>query len=117
GIAVGAGRRLVTFAGTRKAGDPRDLDTKVRPLISEQSAIRAESWLRDAEQGRAKLLCGRHRERSVITPAIVTQAPQGGNVWCQEAFAPLLALQPFDDFEAAIEDANSTPFGLSAGAF
>ncbi|OZI52304.1 aldehyde dehydrogenase family protein [Bordetella genomosp. 4] len=116
-IAEEVGQRLAAFAATLKAGDPRDPDTKVGPLISEQSAIRAESWLREAEQGGAKLLCGGQRERSVITPAIVTHAPDGGRVWCQEAFAPLLALRPFDDFEEAIRDANSTPFGLSAGVF
>ncbi len=116
-IAEEVGQRLVAFAATLKAGDPRDPATKVGPLISEQSAMRAESWLREAEQGGAKVLCGGQRERSVITPAIVTQAPDGGRVWCQEAFAPLLALRPFDDFDDAIRDANSTPYGLSAGVF
>lgn len=116
-IAEEVGQRLAAFAATLKAGDPRDPDTKVGPLISEQSAIRAESWLREAEQGGAKVLCGGQRERSVITPAIVTQAPDGGRVWCEEAFAPLLALRPFDDFDEAIRDANSTPYGLSAGLF
>lgn len=116
-IAEEVGQRLAAFAKTLKAGDPRDPETKVGPLISEQSAIRAESWLREAEKGGAKLLCGGQRERSVITPAIVTHAPHDGQVWCQEAFAPLLALRPFDDFEEAIRDANSTPYGLSAGVF
>ncbi|WP_454690119.1 aldehyde dehydrogenase family protein [Achromobacter aloeverae] len=116
-IAEEVGQRLAAFAQTLQAGDPRDPATKVGPLISEASAIRAESWLREAEQGGARLLCGGQRQRSVITPAVVTHAPDDGRVWCQEAFAPLLALRPFEDFEEAIRDANSTPFGLSAGVF
>ncbi len=116
-IAEEVGQRLAAFAATLKAGDPRDPETKVGPLISEQAAIRAESWLREAQQGGARILCGGQRERSVIAPAIVTQAPDGGRVWCEEAFAPLLALRPFDDFDEAIRDANSTPYGLAAGVF
>ncbi|OZI75109.1 aldehyde dehydrogenase family protein [Bordetella genomosp. 12] len=116
-ILAQASERLVAFAATLRAGDPRDPDTKVGPLISEASAIRAESWLREAEQGGAKILCGGQRQRSVITPAVVTQAPDGGKVWCQEAFAPLLVIRPFEDFEAAMRDANNTPYGLSAGVF
>lgn len=116
-IAEEVGQRLAAFAATLKAGDPRDPETKVGPLISEQAAIRAESWLREAQQCGARILCGGQRERSVIAPAIVTQAPDGGRVWCEEAFAPLLALRPFDDFDEAIRDANSTPYGLAAGVF
>jgi len=116
-IAEEVSQRLTAFAATLKAGNPRDPQTSVGPLISEQSAIRAESWLREAEQGGAKLLCGGQRERSVITPAVLVQVPDNGRVWCEEAFAPLLAVRPFEDFEAAMRDANSTPYGLSAGVF
>ncbi len=32
-------------------------------------------------------------------------------------FRALVAIRPFDDFDAAIASANSTPYGLSAGIF
>ncbi|ARP90789.1 aldehyde dehydrogenase [Bordetella genomosp. 9] len=110
-------RRLADFAATLPAGDPRDPATRVGPLISEQSAIRAETWIREAVDGGARLLCGGRRSGSVIEPAILADAPDGGRVWCEEAFAPLLVLRPFDDFDAALASANDTPFGLSAGVF
>jgi len=109
--------RLVEFAHTLKAGDPRDPDTRVGPLISEAAAIRAEQWLREAVDSGARLLCGGKRNRSVITPAILTDVPETGRVWCQEAFAPLLSIRPFDDFDAMLASANDTPYGLSAGIF
>lgn len=109
--------RLVDYAATLKAGDPRDPATRVGPLISEQAAVRAETWLREAAAAGARILCGGRRDRAVIEPAIVADAPDGGRVWRQEAFAPLLAVRPFEDFDAVLASANDTPFGLSAGIF
>ncbi|MEI2415097.1 aldehyde dehydrogenase family protein [Orrella sp. JC864] len=116
-IAEEVTRRLVEYAGTLRAGDPRDPATRVGPLISEEAARRAEQWLQQAVQGGARLLCGGQRTGSVVTPAVLADVPQDGKVWCQEAFAPLLAIKPFDDFDAALAGANDTPFGLSAGVF
>jgi succinate-semialdehyde dehydrogenase/glutarate-semialdehyde dehydrogenase len=116
-IADEVARRLVEFAKTLPAGDPRDPATRVGPLISEQAAIRAETWLKEAAGGGAKILCGGARKRSVIDPVVITDVPEDGSVWCQEAFAPLVALRPFDDFDAALASANDTPFGLAAGIF
>lgn len=110
-------RRLVDYAATLRAGDPRDPAIRVGPLITEQAAIRAETWLREAVAAGARLLCGGKRTGSVVEPTILTDVPANERVWCQEAFAPLLALRPFDDFDEALASANDTPYGLSAGVF
>lgn len=109
--------RLVAYAATLTPGDPRDPATRVGPLITEQAAMRAEAWIRDAQAAGARVLCGGHRARSVVTPTVMTEVPDQVQVWCQEAFAPLLALRPFEDFDAAMASANDTPYGLSAGVF
>src|SRR5690606_34902050 len=49
--------RLVEFAAALPAGDPRDSATKVGPLISEQAAIRAESWIQEAQARSVRVLC------------------------------------------------------------
>jgi succinate-semialdehyde dehydrogenase/glutarate-semialdehyde dehydrogenase len=109
--------RLVEFAKTLKAGDPRDPDTRVGPMISEQAAIRAENWINEATANGAKLLCGGQRVGSVISPAVLTHVLDNDKAWCQEAFAPFIAIRPFDDFDSVIQSANDTPYGLSAGIF
>jgi succinate-semialdehyde dehydrogenase/glutarate-semialdehyde dehydrogenase len=38
-------------------------------------------------------------------------------VMCEEAFAPLLSVIPFDRLEDAIAQVNAVPFGLAAGVF
>ncbi|MBO9353637.1 aldehyde dehydrogenase family protein [Bordetella petrii] len=116
-VAQALTERLVEYARGLKAGDPRDPDTRVGPLISEAAAIRAEAWLRDAEAAGARILCGGRRERAVLEPAVLTDVAEPQRLWCQEAFAPLLSIRPFDDFEAALNSANDTPYGLSAGVF
>jgi succinate-semialdehyde dehydrogenase/glutarate-semialdehyde dehydrogenase len=36
---------------------------------------------------------------------------------CEEIFAPVVALVPYETFDEAIALANATPFGLAAGIF
>jgi len=116
-IAGEVAERLVAYAATLPAGDPRDPATRVGPLITRQAAERAEQWIAEARSLGARVLCGGAREGSVVEPTVLAEVPENGRAWCQEAFAPLLALRPFDDFEAAIAGANDTPYGLSAGVF
>ncbi|HLU03052.1 MAG TPA: aldehyde dehydrogenase family protein [Advenella sp.] len=109
--------RLVKAAATLPAGDPRDPAVRVGPLITEDAAVRTERRLAQARQLGANILCGGERQRSVIQPAVLVNVPDESNAWCQEAFAPLVALRPFDSFDEALAGANATPYGLSAGIF
>lgn len=117
GIADEVARRLVEAAASLPAGDPRDPAMRVGPLITEDAAIRAEEWVAQARELGANVLCGGKRNGSVMEPTVLTDVPEEGNAWCREAFAPLVALRPFDDFDEALASANSTPYGLSAGIF
>lgn len=108
---------LVNVAGTLVAGDPRDPATKVGPLISLEAAKRGEAWIRSAVAAGANLHCGGTRTGSVIEPAILTDMPETEQAWCNEAFAPLIVLRRFSDFDEAIDGANDTPYGLAAGVF
>lgn len=110
-------RRLAEAAASLPAGNPRDPATRVGPLISLAAAQRAEHWVQEAVAAGAQVLCGGRREGTVMQPTVLVGAPVTANAWCQEAFAPLVALQPFQRFEEAIAGANSTPYGLSAGVF
>lgn len=114
-IAEELGKRLAAELMQFKAGDPRDPDNRVGPLISLDAAKKAEAWIRNAVSGGARLLCGGERTGSVVTPAVLMDVPDSAQAWCSEAFAPLVCIAPFDRFEDALAGANSTPYGLSAG--
>jgi succinate-semialdehyde dehydrogenase/glutarate-semialdehyde dehydrogenase len=109
--------RLVAAASSMPAGNPRDERTRVGPMISEASAKRAESWVEEARLGQARVLHGGTRERSVLTPTVLTNVRDGMRVIEEEIFAPCLSILPFSKLEEAIGHANNTPFGLSSGIF
>lgn len=109
--------RLVEAARAMPAGDPRDPRTRVGPMISEESAKRAESWIGEAVQAQARLLTGGTRDRSVLEPTVLSDVGRGLKVLEQEVFAPLISVLPFSSLDEAVAHANGTPFGLAAGIF
>jgi acyl-CoA reductase-like NAD-dependent aldehyde dehydrogenase len=36
---------------------------------------------------------------------------------CQEIFAPVVTLEPYNDFDSALRQINNSPYGLQAGIF
>jgi succinate-semialdehyde dehydrogenase/glutarate-semialdehyde dehydrogenase len=108
---------LVDLAAKLPAGDPRNPATRIGPLITEQAALRAQSKIHEAICEGGILHCGGSRERSVVTPTVLSNVAEEALLWREEAFAPVLAIRPFGTFEDAMIGANSTPFGLSAGIF
>jgi acyl-CoA reductase-like NAD-dependent aldehyde dehydrogenase len=108
---------LVEAAGALKVGDPHARDTDVGPMISEQEAMRAESWVRAAVDQGARVLLGGDRNGAVFPPTILTDASADMKVLCEEIFAPVLTVIPFDTFDEAVAAVNGVPFGLAAGLF
>jgi acyl-CoA reductase-like NAD-dependent aldehyde dehydrogenase len=108
---------LLRAVRSLKVGDPRDPACDVGPMISEREAMRAESWVRDAVDGGARLIAGGHREGPVFFPTVLTDVRASMRVMCEEIFAPVVSIVPFADFEDAIQAVNATPFGLAAGLF
>jgi acyl-CoA reductase-like NAD-dependent aldehyde dehydrogenase len=100
-----------------KVGDPLDPDCDVGPMISEDEAKRVESWLNEATAAGARLLVGGRREGAVLWPTVVAGASTDMRVHCQEVFAPVVTLTPFDTVDEAIALANDSRYGLQAAAF
>ncbi len=99
-------------------GDPRDERTTVGPLISEGDVDRTETWVREAVDAGATVLCGgaRHSAR-VFTPTVLTGVPRHAKVCAEEAFAPVVVVERVDSVDAALEAVNDSAFGLQAGLF
>ena len=109
--------RLRAAAAALRVGDPRDPATDVGPMISEQEAARAETWVRDAVAAGATLVHGGTRHGAVLHPTILADVPPCLRVVCEEIFAPVVSIVPYEEFDDAIAQANATPFGLAAGIF
>ena len=100
-----------------KTGDPLDESTDVGPLIREQDAIRAIAWIERAVQAGARLLTGGSRKGSLVEPTVLTNTTPTMDVNCEEVFAPVKTVEPYDDFTAAIRQINDSRYGLQAGVF
>jgi succinate-semialdehyde dehydrogenase/glutarate-semialdehyde dehydrogenase len=86
-------------------------------MIGEAEAIRAETWVAEAVRQGAKVIQGGTRRGAILDPTILTDARADMRVLCEEIFAPVLSVIPFDNFDEAVEAVNATEFGLAAGLF
>jgi len=110
-------RRLVAKTKTLRSGDPKDPDTFIGPMISEREAIRLESWIEDAIEDGATLLCGGTRQGSMLDATLLEGVDRTCSAYAKEAFGPLAVLTRFSDFDAALAEVNDSIFGLQAGIF
>jgi acyl-CoA reductase-like NAD-dependent aldehyde dehydrogenase len=100
-----------------QCGDPLDESTDVGPLIRESDAVRAVEWIQDAIRGGARVLCGGSRKGSLLEPTVLTGTRPEMKVNCQEIFAPVVTVEPYVEFDEALRQINSSPYGLQAGIF
>jgi acyl-CoA reductase-like NAD-dependent aldehyde dehydrogenase len=107
--------KVVEEAAKLAAGDPSEEATEVGPMIRLSDAERVEAWIKEAVDAGAKLIAGGERVGSVITPTIVTATKPGMKLRDEEVFGPVMAIEPYDDFEHALADVNHSRFGLQAG--
>ena len=109
--------RFVAATRNLRAGDPKQRDTFLGPLIDEDSARRLESWIAEAVQGGARLLCGGGRTGNRLEASVLEAVPAGAKLDALEAFGPVTVLAPFDDFDEALARVNASEYGLQAGVF
>jgi succinate-semialdehyde dehydrogenase / glutarate-semialdehyde dehydrogenase len=57
------------------------------------------------------------RDGYFFEPTVLTDVPLDAAIMNEEPFGPVALLNPFDDMESAIEEANRLPYGLAAYAF
>lgn len=98
-------------------GDPRHADTVLGPMISDAEAARAEAWVRDAVAAGARLVAGGTRRGAVLEPTVLIDVTTDMKVLCEEIFAPVMSIVPFDTLDEVVERVNATEFGLAAGIF
>lgn len=108
---------LVEKTRSLVAGDPKDRDTFIGPMISEQEAARLKGWIDDAVEAGATLLCGGERKGNMLEATLLENVPHDANANREEAFGPLANLSQFSDFSEALDQVNDSKFGLQAGIF
>ena len=87
------------------------------PLINEEAAHRAESWVKSAVSEGATILCGGTREGRLFTPTVMADVTDEMKIVCEEVFAPIVSLVKAKDFDEALTKINRSPYGLQYSIF
>ncbi|MFT7686091.1 MAG: acyl-CoA reductase-like NAD-dependent aldehyde dehydrogenase [Candidatus Azotimanducaceae bacterium] len=108
---------LVSKTKTLKMGDPKDRSTFIGPMISVKEAERLSSWIDEAIEAGATLLCGGKREGNMLQATLLENVASECKANTEEAFGPLANISKFSHFDDALASVNESQFGLQAGIF
>ncbi len=101
----------------QKVGDPRDPAVDIGPMISLRDAERAENWIHEAQKAGASVLVGGERVGTMFPPTVMTETAPDMRVNCDEVFAPVVTVSPYESWDDAVTIINDSPYGLQAGVF
>ncbi|MFI5255079.1 MAG: aldehyde dehydrogenase family protein [Candidatus Limnocylindrales bacterium] len=109
--------RFLRAVAALRLGDPLDEATDIGPMIDRQAVARTGALVDEAVARGARILAGGHPDGVYFPPTVLADVPPDVRVCTDEAFAPLVVLSTFTDFEAALDRVNDSAFGLQAGVF
>lgn len=112
--------RLKRRMGTLRLGDPLDKNTDVGAINSAEQLLRITELASSGDEEGAERWsapCDLPQRGYWYAPTIFTGVTQAHRIAREEIFGPVLSVLTFRTPAEAIEKANNTPFGLSAGVW
>ena len=103
-----------------RVGDPLDHNTDLGPMSSAQRRDRAVALATAADDEGARRWTsptGLPERGWFLAPTVFTDVSQSSRIARDEVFGPVLAVLTFRTPAEAVEKANNTPYGLSAGVW
>jgi 1-pyrroline-5-carboxylate dehydrogenase len=105
-------------------GDPRKEDVFMGPIINPAAVETFQKAVSEARQTGGKVLIGGNSLTTgdmargyYVTPTVITDLPKDSRLLVEELFVPIVAVVEFKTVQEAIEKANATEYGLTAGIF
>ena len=105
---------------TLRVGDPLDKNTDVGAINSKAQLEKIVSLVRSGVEEGAELYqppCKLPERGYWFVPTVFTNVAQSYRIAQEEIFGPVLSVLTFRTPDEAIEKANNTPYGLSAGVW
>jgi aldehyde dehydrogenase (NAD+) len=109
-------RRLTTL----RVGDPLDKNTDVGAINSRQQLEKIEELVAAGKEEGAEIYqppCRLPEKGYWFVPTVFTNVAQSYRIAQEEIFGPVLSVLTFRTPDEAVEKANNTPYGLSAGVW
>jgi aldehyde dehydrogenase (NAD+) len=107
--------KLAKKAAALPSGDPSVPTTVIGPLISDDQVRKVDGYVKDAVAAGAKLLAGGKYEGRVYQATVLSKVTRDMRAWQEEIFGPVAPVLAVADEKEALEVANDTTYGLSAG--
>jgi 1-pyrroline-5-carboxylate dehydrogenase len=102
-------------------GDPTDRKVWLGPLVNAKARAKYDAAVAEAKRdGRVIIggeVLGGHGTDLYVAPTVVADLPADHRIWRDELFVPLVAVAKVSSLDEAIERANDTIYGLTAGFF
>ena len=109
--------KLIPQIGKIVCGNQLEPATQMGPMVRESDAARVESWIHEAVAAGAKIAVGGERNGAFMQPTLVLDAKLEMKIVKDELFGPGVAVIRARDVDEAIQMANNSNYGLSAGVF
>jgi aldehyde dehydrogenase (NAD+) len=112
--------KLKRRMGTLRVGDPLDKNTDVGAINSQQQLEKITELVAAGEEEGAEIYqppCKLPERGWFFAPTVFTNVAQSYRIAQEEIFGPVLSVLTFRTPDEAVEKANNTPYGLSAGVW
>lgn len=112
---------MKALASAMKPGDPTaGEENTYSPLSSEKAADNIMAQLDRVKEAGATIHVGGQREDLpgfYVQPTVVTDIPQGSDIYYEELFGPVVSIFRVASDEEALQLANDTQYGLGSAVF
>ncbi len=111
-------KKLKRRMGTLRVGDPLDKNTDVGAINSRQQLEKIQELVEAGKEEGAAIYqppCRLPEKGYWFAPTVFTDVAQSYRIAQEEIFGPVLSVLTFRTPAEAVEKANNTPYGLSAG--
>ena len=98
-------------------GSPYEEETFLGPLINDEAAQRAMSWVESAIEEGARPLMPPKREGRIFYPCVMADVTDTMKIVCEEVFAPIVSLVRVEGIDDALSRMNDSPYGLQFSVF
>ena len=117
-------RLLVEKTKRIKIGNPLDRDVYLGPVINEEAVKTYEQAIAQAKRDGGNVLTGGRRitdgefaHGSFVEPTLIDGLPASHPLFSEELFVPITVIGDVATFDEAIDLANTSEYGLTAGIF
>jgi len=102
------------------SGDPALAETVNGPMISRKDLNRIAEWVDEAVEEGARVLAGGKildAGHNIYAPTVLTRTRDDMKVVSEEAFAPVVIIEPVESFDEGIARINRSRYGLQASVY